>query len=205
MEVRLARAARRRRPPAPPEAALVASGPDWLRYRTPEPAEVNPRVLTAMAQAGLPVVTLAEVERSLEEVYLQGRRGAGARRGVACRRPLGRSAPAAPQAPGSSPAARSATSCAIGASWPRSSLLTLFFPLLMNFTAQTAVDFVTHYGAPIIAERLIPFLLMVVGFFPISISLVIALETLRRRTRATVARAAAGDAALGCCSCTWGR
>ena len=56
-------------------------------------------------------------------------------------------------------------------------ILTLFFPLLMNFTAQQAVDFVGRYGAPIIAERLIPFLLMVVGFFPISISLVIALES----------------------------
>lgn len=55
--------------------------------------------------------------------------------------------------------------------------LTLFFPLLMNFTAQAAVDFVTSYGAPLVGERLIPFLLMVVGFFPISISLVIALET----------------------------
>ncbi|HHH82155.1 MAG TPA: hypothetical protein ENL35_04120, partial [Chloroflexi bacterium] len=56
-------------------------------------------------------------------------------------------------------------------------LLTLFFPLLMNLTAQQAVGFVERYGAPIIAERLIPFLLMVVGFFPISISLVIALES----------------------------
>jgi uncharacterized membrane protein SpoIIM required for sporulation/ABC-type transport system involved in multi-copper enzyme maturation permease subunit len=56
-------------------------------------------------------------------------------------------------------------------------MLTLFFPLLMNFTAQQAVDFVTRYGAPIIGDRLIPFLLMVVGFFPISISLVIALES----------------------------
>jgi uncharacterized membrane protein SpoIIM required for sporulation len=56
-------------------------------------------------------------------------------------------------------------------------LLTLFFPLLMNFTARMAVDFVSNYGAPIIGERLIPFLLMVVGFFPISISLVIALES----------------------------
>jgi uncharacterized membrane protein SpoIIM required for sporulation len=56
-------------------------------------------------------------------------------------------------------------------------LLTLFFPLLMNFTARMAVDFVNRYGAPLIGERLIPFLLMVVGFFPISISLVIALET----------------------------
>ncbi len=56
-------------------------------------------------------------------------------------------------------------------------LLTLFFPLLMNFTAQQAVGFVEKYGANIIADRLIPFLLMVVGFFPISISLVIALES----------------------------
>jgi hypothetical protein len=56
-------------------------------------------------------------------------------------------------------------------------LLTLFFPLLMNFTAQRAVAFVSEYGAPLIGERLIPFLLMVVGFFPISISLVIALES----------------------------
>lgn len=56
-------------------------------------------------------------------------------------------------------------------------LLTLFFPGLMNFTARRIVGFVEGYGAPIIGERLIPFLLMVVGFFPISISLVIALES----------------------------
>jgi uncharacterized membrane protein SpoIIM required for sporulation/ABC-type transport system involved in multi-copper enzyme maturation permease subunit len=56
-------------------------------------------------------------------------------------------------------------------------MLTLFFPLLMNFTARAAVDFVNRYGAPIVGERLIPFLLLVVGFFPISISLVIALES----------------------------
>jgi uncharacterized membrane protein SpoIIM required for sporulation len=56
-------------------------------------------------------------------------------------------------------------------------ILTLIFPLLMNFTAGRAVAFVESYGAPIIGERLIPFLLMVVGFFPISVSLVIALES----------------------------
>lgn len=55
--------------------------------------------------------------------------------------------------------------------------LTIFFPGLMNFTASQAVSFVEEFGAPIIGERLIPFLLMVVGFFPISISLVIALES----------------------------
>jgi uncharacterized membrane protein SpoIIM required for sporulation/ABC-type transport system involved in multi-copper enzyme maturation permease subunit len=56
-------------------------------------------------------------------------------------------------------------------------ILTLIFPLLMNFTAGRAVAFVESYGAPVIGERLIPFLLMVVGFFPISVSLVIALES----------------------------
>lgn len=56
-------------------------------------------------------------------------------------------------------------------------ILTIFFPSLMNFTAREALNFVGKYGAPIIGERLIPFLLMVVGFFPISISLVIALES----------------------------
>ncbi len=56
-------------------------------------------------------------------------------------------------------------------------VLTLVFPAIMNFTARRAVAFVEQYGASIIGERLIPFLLMVVGFFPISISLVIALES----------------------------
>jgi uncharacterized membrane protein SpoIIM required for sporulation/ABC-type transport system involved in multi-copper enzyme maturation permease subunit len=55
--------------------------------------------------------------------------------------------------------------------------LTLFFPFLMNFTARQILDFVGKYGANIIGERMVPFLLMIVGFFPISVSLVIALET----------------------------
>ena len=56
-------------------------------------------------------------------------------------------------------------------------LLTLLFPWLMNWTAQLVIDFVQRRDATIIGERLIPFLLMIVGFFPISFSLVIALET----------------------------
>ncbi|MEK7276602.1 MAG: stage II sporulation protein M [Chloroflexota bacterium] len=56
-------------------------------------------------------------------------------------------------------------------------VLTLVFPALMDFTASQAVRFVADYGAPIIGERLVPFLLMIVGFFPISVSLVIALES----------------------------
>ncbi len=56
-------------------------------------------------------------------------------------------------------------------------LLTLAFPALMNFTARRLIGFVEEYGAEIIATQLIPFLLLVVGFFPMSFSLVIALET----------------------------
>lgn len=55
--------------------------------------------------------------------------------------------------------------------------LTLLFPFLMNFTAQQMLGFVEKYGANIIGDRLVPFLLMIVGFFPISVSLVIALES----------------------------
>jgi uncharacterized membrane protein SpoIIM required for sporulation/ABC-type transport system involved in multi-copper enzyme maturation permease subunit len=55
--------------------------------------------------------------------------------------------------------------------------LTLFFPFIMNFTARQILGFVEKYGANIIAERMVPFLLMIVGFFPISVSLVIALES----------------------------
>ena len=58
-------------------------------------------------------------------------------------------------------------------------ILTFGFPFLATFVAGQFFDFVTRYGADfaILADRAIPFLLMIVGFFPISISLVIALET----------------------------
>jgi ABC-type transport system involved in multi-copper enzyme maturation permease subunit len=55
--------------------------------------------------------------------------------------------------------------------------LTLFFPALMNFVAEQVIEFMQSYQVPIIGDRLVPFLLMVVGFFPISVSLVIALES----------------------------
>lgn len=61
-------------------------------------------------------------------------------------------------------------------------MLTLFFPFLANFTTRQVLGFVERYGANIMAERFIPFLLMIVGFFPISISLVIALESFAGET-----------------------
>jgi uncharacterized membrane protein SpoIIM required for sporulation/ABC-type transport system involved in multi-copper enzyme maturation permease subunit len=56
-------------------------------------------------------------------------------------------------------------------------LLTMIFPYIANWGAGRMVRWVQEYGADIVGERLVPFLLMVVGFFPITFSLVIALET----------------------------
>ena len=56
-------------------------------------------------------------------------------------------------------------------------ILTSFFPWLLNFTAEQLSAFMHRYGAPLIGDRMVPFLLMMVGFFPITISLVIALDS----------------------------
>jgi len=59
--------------------------------------------------------------------------------------------------------------------------LTLVFPWLMTVTsglaAKVAVAWAVGENAQIIMGRLVPFSLMIVGFFPISFSLVIALES----------------------------
>jgi uncharacterized membrane protein SpoIIM required for sporulation/ABC-type transport system involved in multi-copper enzyme maturation permease subunit len=56
-------------------------------------------------------------------------------------------------------------------------ILTVIFPSIANWGAGRMMQWVADFGAEIVGERLIPFLLMVVGFFPISFSLIIALES----------------------------
>jgi uncharacterized membrane protein SpoIIM required for sporulation/ABC-type transport system involved in multi-copper enzyme maturation permease subunit len=56
-------------------------------------------------------------------------------------------------------------------------ILTLSFPLLMNQVAAQAVSFFARYGTALIADRLVPFSILIIGFFPITISLVVALES----------------------------
>lgn len=56
-------------------------------------------------------------------------------------------------------------------------ILTLIFPWIMNLSTRLAINFVEQYNATIIPLRLVPFAVMIVGFFPISFSLIIALET----------------------------
>ena len=50
---------------------VTHAGGTWLRYRSAEPARTNPLLLRQLAEAGVEVVTLCEVGRTLEEVYLQ--------------------------------------------------------------------------------------------------------------------------------------
>ena len=54
--------------------------------------------------------------------------------------------------------------------------LTLLFPALMIFVAERMTVFLQAYNSELIGDRAVPLLLMVVGFFPTSFSLVIALE-----------------------------
>lgn len=61
----------------PSELEPLEMGENWLRYRVSHPDRINPKVLHAMTQAGVQVITLSEVERSLEDVYLQVVRGSG--------------------------------------------------------------------------------------------------------------------------------
>jgi ABC-2 type transport system ATP-binding protein len=65
----------------PSELEPIEMGENWLRYRVSHPDRVNPKVLQAMAQAGVQVITLSEIERSLEDVYLQVVRGMGSPEG----------------------------------------------------------------------------------------------------------------------------
>ncbi|HLB46657.1 MAG TPA: ABC transporter ATP-binding protein [Anaerolineales bacterium] len=50
---------------------VVEQEENWLHYSTPSPETVNPIILNRLAHENIPVVTLSEVPRSLEAVYLR--------------------------------------------------------------------------------------------------------------------------------------
>ncbi|UCC63569.1 MAG: ABC transporter ATP-binding protein [Anaerolineae bacterium] len=50
---------------------VEAQGEGWFCYRTTDPTDVNPRLLRRLAALGQQVVTISEVPRTLEDVYLQ--------------------------------------------------------------------------------------------------------------------------------------
>jgi ABC-2 type transport system ATP-binding protein len=61
----------------PAGAVLTNRGPNWIRYQAQDPAHANPLILQELLGQGLPVVSLQEVPRSLEQVYLQAINEAG--------------------------------------------------------------------------------------------------------------------------------
>ena len=50
---------------------VAARGENWLRYRSAQPEVDNPIVLQHLLDLGLKVVSLEEIPRSLEQIYLQ--------------------------------------------------------------------------------------------------------------------------------------
>lgn len=58
--------------PALPEGTQVTGrGRDWIRFRTSNPLRDNPVLVRQLVEQGLDVVSVEEVPRSLEQVYMQ--------------------------------------------------------------------------------------------------------------------------------------
>jgi len=50
---------------------ITAQGENWLRYTTDQPQSTNPFLLQFLLENHLPVVSLSEIPRSLEDAYIQ--------------------------------------------------------------------------------------------------------------------------------------
>jgi len=50
---------------------IMDYGPDWVRYRVADPALTNPQVVQRLTARQVPLLTLSEIPRSLEAVYVQ--------------------------------------------------------------------------------------------------------------------------------------
>lgn len=70
-EVRLTGDLNGQKLPIPSGAIPTGRGPDWFRYRTGSPQQDNPALLSRLVGDGFGVISLQEVPRSLEQVYLQ--------------------------------------------------------------------------------------------------------------------------------------
>lgn len=56
-------------------------------------------------------------------------------------------------------------------------LLMALFPFVADDTTQDSIQFMGRFGGELILERLVPFVILVIGFFPLSFTLVVALES----------------------------
>src|SRR5215213_7401767 len=56
-------------------------------------------------------------------------------------------------------------------------LLISLFPFIADDTTRQAIAFMNRFGGDLILDNLIPFVVLVIGFFPLSFTLVVALES----------------------------
>ena len=56
-------------------------------------------------------------------------------------------------------------------------LLVSVFPFIADDTTRQAINFMNRFGGELILDNLIPFVILVIGFFPLSFTLVVALES----------------------------
>jgi uncharacterized membrane protein SpoIIM required for sporulation/ABC-type transport system involved in multi-copper enzyme maturation permease subunit len=56
-------------------------------------------------------------------------------------------------------------------------VLVSLFPFIADDTTRQAVNFMNRFGGSLILDHLIPFVVLVIGFFPLSFTLVVALES----------------------------
>lgn len=56
-------------------------------------------------------------------------------------------------------------------------ILVTLFPFIADNTTRQAVGFMNRFGGDILVDRVIPFVVLVIGFFPLSFTLIVALES----------------------------
>lgn len=56
-------------------------------------------------------------------------------------------------------------------------LMVTIFPFLADDTTQQMIEFMNRNGGDLILDRIVPFIVLAIGFFPLSFTLVIALES----------------------------
>ena len=55
-------------------------------------------------------------------------------------------------------------------------LMVSLFPFIADDTTRQAVNFMNRFGGDLILDHLIPFVILIIGFFPLSFTLVVALK-----------------------------
>ena len=56
-------------------------------------------------------------------------------------------------------------------------IMVALFPFVADNSTRQAINFMNRFGGDLILDRIIPFVILVIGFFPLSFTLIVALES----------------------------